>query len=1355
VVLVAALVGILRYGVLLPQARLLIAAQASGINIGRFGRLHVEGLEGDIWSHFTLRRLTIADDAGVWVEAQGLDVTWSLPELFGRKLHVSNLVARQLTLIRRPTLRPAGVDRGLPVSFQLDRIRTPVEMRPAFSYRRGVYRLDMTLNVARTGAAVGRARADSLMHAGDFVDLRFDLGRGSSIQLEAHAREANGGAVAGSLGLAADQPFSLDASATGTMSQGRFTLDSRSGERVPLRASGAWTPQGGQAAGEMLLQSSSLLQRLTRMFGPSARFQIAGWRTPDGLYDLNAHVVAQNLTFTTAGKADIGRRLTGPQGLALNLSIAQLSRLSSWPQMGSGRAAGRLVGTAARWTFTGNATISNASTLGMSLASISGPVTVARQGRDTLINANVAGAGGRGSGILAALLGARPAAQIASTMTGDGRLLLRRVTIQGPGLSVDGNGQRGILGDLSFAGTARLSNFAFAHSGATGLVNLTWTARQARGSDPWSFTADARGERFAAGLGELDRLLGSAPRFQVAGALDGNGVALTRASLDGQAGSVSGTGRVTGQGGLGLALDWRARGPFRAGPVEMSGDIHGDGRVSGTLLHPRADLNARLANIDMPVLPLRDARVTLSFLRGEGNIDGLISVNATSQYGPARGAAAFNFRGDGVSLTNVDVDAAGVAASGSVTLSRGRPSLADLSYTIGPGVLLVSGAASGDAHIADSSAGPTGRITLTAANAVTRGGFAARQLSVEANGPLNRMALNLSGQSAQAGLWRAAGDGILAVNNGSFDLALNLAGRLQRADFRTREAAQIHWAGDTRTARLRLAIGGGAADIDVTQARGAMNARAVLQDTDLALVNEDLAGRFNANVSLTGRGRALSGELVANLMDARAAGSRDPARINANIRARLAGDQIVLDAQAQDGDGLRSQANLVLPAEASADPFRIAIARTRPMRGTFRAQGEVAPLWILLMGGERSLGGQVDISLQLAGTLADPRATGVATLANGRFQDSSTGLRLTNLGLRATLANSAIDVADLQGTDGSRGRVTGSGRISLLRNGVSSFRLDLEGFRLLDNDIGEVSASGEATVNRDAQGRVQLSGDLTIDRAEIAANPRTPAGVVTMAVVEVNRPERETIPEWERPRGEPLSVALNVQLRARRSVFVRGRGLNLELSVDSRIGGTSANPTLTGIARVVRGDYDLGGRRFQFDNRGTITLSTRLDQIRLDLTAVREDPSLTATITVSGTAARPRIALGSVPALPQDEVLARVLFGTSAAQLSPFDAAQLASSLAALAGGGGLDVIGNLRSLANLDRLAIGGTQVTGVTVSGGRYITDNVYLELTGGGREGPSAQVEWRVRRSLSIISRLRGQGDASLSIRWRRDY
>jgi translocation and assembly module TamB len=374
----------------------------------------------------------------------------------------------------------------------------------------------------------------------------------------------------------------------------------------------------------------------------------------------------------------------------------------------------------------------------------------------------------------------------------------------------------------------------------------------------------------------------------------------------------------------------------------------------------------------------------------------------------------------------------------------------------------------------------------------------------------------------------------------------------------------------------------------------------------------------------------------------------------------------------------------------------------------------------------------------------------------GKFDDGSTGLALRNVTLRSNLSNAAIDVTQFTGADAKGGGLDGAGRISLLRNGVSSFRLDLKGFRLIDNDMATASASGRATIDRAADGKVRLSGNLTIDRADVAAEPPTPTGVVVMDVVERNRPGELDGPLPPAPaRAGVGGWALDVTLKAPRRIYLRGRGLDLELSLDAHVGGTTAKPNLTGVARVVRGDYDFAGKRFVFDERGVVYLSTRPEAIRLDLSATRDDPSLTAVVQIRGTAAKPEIKLTSTPVLPNDEVLSQVLFGRSASQLSSFEAAQLASALSALSGNGGFDVVGNLRSFARLDRLALGGDEASGVTVSGGKYLTEKVYLEITGGGREGPSAQVEWRVRKSLSLLSRLAGQQDAKIAIRWRRDY
>ena len=120
-----------------------------------------------------------------------------------------------------------------------------------------------------------------------------------------------------------------------------------------------------------------------------------------------------------------------------------------------------------------------------------------------------------------------------------------------------------------------------------------------------------------------------------------------------------------------------------------------------------------------------------------------------------------------------------------------------------------------------------------------------------------------------------------------------------------------------------------------------------------------------------------------------------------------------------------------------------------------------------------------------------------------------------------------------------------------------------------------------------------------------------------------------------------------------------------------------------------------------------VHLGSTPETIRLDLTATRDNPTLTAVIRITGTAEKPVITLTSTPVLPQDEVLSQVLFGSSVSSLNGFQAAQLASALSGLASGGGFDVIGGIRALAHLDRLAINSSATGGNSIAGGKYLTD------------------------------------------------
>jgi translocation and assembly module TamB len=1354
--LVVALAAIVRLGVLTPQGRRLAETELNGLKLGGYGRLHVEGLQGDLWRDFSLRRLTVSDAGGAWLDARSVRLRWSWPRLLDRYLTIDEIDAAKLTLLHAPTPTHGGPGGASPVSLEIRKIATRLELMPAFSTRYGLYDLGGGFELRRTGGLAGHLNAASLTHAGDRLGAVFDLGRDKTIRLALDVREAQGGALAGSTGLAADQPFYVSASATGTTSAGRFQLSSRVGAASPAEAQGAWTPRGGEADGRFTLAASRLLTGYQRMLGPEVRFHVTGAEASDGLNAMTLAVTSENVDVTAAGEADLVRQVTGPKGVAVTLLARQAQRLVSWPALGAARFAGTFSGQGKRGALAGQLTVQNASAVGYQLAQVSGPARLEWGNGPLTVQATMDGAGGQGAGVLAALLGARPHASAQLAWLSDGRLLMKALSVTGPGLAVDGQGQRGLLGGLAFQGSARFSNFAAAHAGAKGLLNASWTAAQS-GGGPWSFTFDTQARDFASGMPDLDRLLGAAPALKGKAAWDGHALQVAEADLTGAAGEADAAGSVGGDGALALKLGWRAKGPIDVGPLEISGAGDGTGDLAGTLANPRADLEANFAAIDLPQMPLTQAHVKLSFLKGPADTNGLFALTAASPYGPARLDTAFRFAGDGIDFSGLALDAGGAHATGAAALRRGAPSSADLTVSVGPGVFLSRGEASGHVVIAEAPGGARAQLRFTAAGAMSReGGLLVEKASLTADGPLARLPyrLDMAGFSAH-GSWRAAGSGVIDGAAGQLGATFEGAGRVRDAEFKTLTPAVLKLGDHGSSLSLLADVGGGRAQVEASQIGEALQAKASLTGVGLGLLDQDLAGRFDADLTLQGQGARLGGTLAARLPGAGARGASATPGLDGVVKATLAGADLTVDAQVSDSQGLTSHAHLVLPAVASAAPFRIAIARTAPMHGDFAADGEVKPLWTLLMGGERSLAGKVHANGTFAGTLADPQARGEASITGGQFNESATGLKLTNVTLAAQLDQSTVNVSQFSGQDGTGGSITGQGRISLERDGASSLRLELQRFRLIDNDLATAVASGTATINRDAKGEAKLTGVLTLNRADVAANPPTPTGVTPMDVIEINRQPGAGGGHLQTVNSHAPAVALDVSLKAVRGVFLKGRGLNVEMSLDAHVGGDTSAPSLTGTARMVRGDYDFAGKRFQLDTSGYVTLATATDNIRLDLTATRSDPSLTAVIRIEGTAAKPLITLTSTPVLPSDEVLSQVLFGTSTSQLSPLDAATLASAASSLAGGAGFDLAGNLRTLAHLDRLALGG-DTAGAIVSGGKYVTNNVYIEVAGGAN-GPAGAVEWRLRKDVSLISRLAGGpgGDSQIEVRWRKDY
>ncbi len=139
---------------------------------------------------------------------------------------------------------------------------------------------------------------------------------------------------------------------------------------------------------------------------------------------------------------------------------------------------------------------------------------------------------------------------------------------------------------------------------------------------------------------------------------------------------------------------------------------------------------------------------------------------------------------------------------------------------------------------------------------------------------------------------------------------------------------------------------------------------------------------------------------------------------------------------------------------------------------------------------------------------------------------------------------------------------------------------------------------------------------------------------------------------------------------------------------------------------------------------------------------------------ITGLADAPKIELSSTPDLPQDEILARLLFGESAAQLTALQVVQIGAALAKLSGGGGgFNPLEKIQKTLGLDRLSVAGgssgttpgAQNTGASIEAGRYVSSRVFVGVRESTTGASQLQVDVDLAKRVKLQARL-GNGTAT---------
>ncbi|HUX74695.1 MAG TPA: translocation/assembly module TamB domain-containing protein [Steroidobacteraceae bacterium] len=388
--------------------------------------------------------------------------------------------------------------------------------------------------------------------------------------------------------------------------------------------------------------------------------------------------------------------------------------------------------------------------------------------------------------------------------------------------------------------------------------------------------------------------------------------------------------------------------------------------------------------------------------------------------------------------------------------------------------------------------------------------------------------------------------------------------------------------------------------------------------------------------------------------------------------------------------------------------------------------------------------GSLRVAATVSGDPQAPRFGGTISLAGGHLHDYGHGVDLENISAQLVGNQGDLQIKSFTAA-ASPGTISVTGRLGLLRPKIP---LDLvivaKNARPIASNLLTAILDAKLRVSGTAHERIDVAGVVDLRRTVIGIPNAMPPDV---AVLDVRR--RGQAPAAV---GTPLVIGLDVTLRAPRQLLVQGRGLDAELGGELHLAGTTAVPLVSGGFELQRGSFTLAGNRLSFSS-GRVSfngagLKHKIDPM-LDFTAQTTTADVTATLRITGLADAPQFSFSSVPPLPPDEIMARLLFGANAQQLSALQAAQLGAAFASLSGVGGsaLNPLAKLQRALGLDRLTVGSAARsntanapnTGTSIAAGRYLSKRVYLEAKQNTTGSSQVQVNVDLSKHLKLQTRL----------------
>ncbi|HWP56815.1 MAG TPA: translocation/assembly module TamB domain-containing protein [Candidatus Acidoferrales bacterium] len=423
-----------------------------------------------------------------------------------------------------------------------------------------------------------------------------------------------------------------------------------------------------------------------------------------------------------------------------------------------------------------------------------------------------------------------------------------------------------------------------------------------------------------------------------------------------------------------------------------------------------------------------------------------------------------------------------------------------------------------------------------------------------------------------------------------------------------------------------------------------------------------------------------------------------------------------------------------------------------------------------------SLQGILSVDVRIRGPLNALAPSGAVQFQDGAARVMPLGLSLREIGLRARITPSAIEIVELRARSGE-GRITGTGRLGVKQYAVTGIGLSLnaEQFSVINTREYKATASGRLVAagtlkQPEIRGALSVKGTLRPDLALLkktgqAAQDRTI--VVVQSEAELAKSEKNAARKDGNGAGkteeEPSflrQLALDVTAEISRGTWVYIDEGSMEVTGRLRVRKqANENIVLTGNLQGLHGWYSFQGKRFRIEKaEATFTGGSEIDPA-LDIVARYRVPQYQVYVVIGGNMTKPTLTLRSEPQLEQADILAVLLFGRPVNALSQGE--QNALQKQALKATADYFASGLTQSVARrlgVDTLQYGvGENLGQGQLEVGKYVREDVFVSATQqfGGEKQQEYSVEYEIAPNWQIKSSTTSDGKSGIDLFWKKQY